>query len=76
MKDKLRMFAILVTLIVTIVLGIYILGASGYLAPTNASAASVQNVFVDIDGDGQLDLLVKGEVIYNNPLASQPLSSP
>src|SRR3990167_9660855 len=28
-------------------------------------ANHVENVFVDVNGDGQLDLLVTGEVVYN-----------
>jgi len=42
---------------------------SGYflLGTTEVSTVMVKNVFVDIDNDGDLDLLVSGEVVINEP---------
>ena len=42
--------------------------SSWYLSDTpDMGAAKVSQMFVDVDGDGRLDLLVKGEVIFNAP---------
>jgi len=42
---------------------------SGYflLVTTEVSTVMVENIFVDIDNDGDLDLLVSGEVVINEP---------
>lgn len=34
---------------------------------------SVQNVFVDVNGDGMIDLLLTGDVVLNNGTANFPL---
>jgi hypothetical protein len=67
--NKTKIFAIFVILVIALVWAGYLAYTSGFVTPTNAKAASVSNVFVDVDGDGALDLIVEGSVIFNDPLA-------
>lgn len=55
--------------LVALAVGTYV-GASAF--STEPNAIPVSNLFVDIDGNGQLDLLVTGEVILNS--GSAPLA--
>lgn len=54
--------------LVALAVGTYV-GAQAFAPQSNA--VPVSNLFVDIDGNGQLDLLVTGEVILNS--GSAPL---
>jgi len=62
------------TKLIILVIGLVIIAAAvmGYFAIPQLSASaldaqSVQQIFIDIDGDGALDLLVRGEVVFNIP---------
>ena len=72
--QSMRSFGLKVVVAVTlaaVVLVAALLGAELYkaLQPPSVSI-QVERVFVDLNGDGALDLLVRGEVIYNQvPLA-------
>lgn len=72
--NKPKLIALLVILIAALFVAAYGLWAMGIIGAQAAAGELVQNVFVDINGDGQLDLLLTGEVIYNSPLSmgSQP----
>jgi len=40
------------------------------------ASSQVSNVFLDVDGDGNIDLLVSGEVIFNVPFGEATLPKP
>lgn len=70
--DKSKLIALLVILIAALFVAAYGLWAMGIIGAQAAAGEPVQNVFVDVNGDGALDLLLTGEVIYNVPLSAQP----
>lgn len=55
--------------IVLVVVGLIIFAAGTYfqLFATEVNTVIVENLFVDVDNDGDLDLLVSGEVVINDP---------
>lgn len=76
---KSKIIIILCILFIATILGIY-----GYTnkdtfpvfaaeqTTTYSEPVSVKNIFVDVDGDGDMDLIISGKVLYNN----SPLSLP
>lgn len=67
--NKQKLIALLVILVCAVFMVAYGLWAMGIIGAQAAAGEHVQNVFVDVNGDGQLDLLLTGEVIYNSPLS-------
>jgi hypothetical protein len=76
MEKKSKIIAIAVIVILSIALFFPALYAVGYFPQVSAAASStvVENVFVDIDSDGDLDLLLEGQVIFNSPLSARSSS--
>lgn len=72
METKTKVILIAVVLIIAVV----IIGGGSYLEyyTSEVSTVTVQNIFVDVDNDGDLDLLVLGEVVINNPPFEEPLA--
>ena len=68
MKDKKVFFVILVALVLFSATFFYI-----YFPDTAMEKVSVENVFIDVNNDGMVDLLLSGEVILNNGTANFPL---
>jgi len=73
--DKPRIKILIIGVIIIVI--IIVLGGAGYLEfyTTEVSTVLVKNVFVDIDGDGDLDLLVSGEVVVNADPFEAPLAT-
>lgn len=63
-----RLKGLFTTVLVVVVIGL-IIACGVYLQvyTTEVSTVMVENIFVDIDNDGDLDLLVSGEVVVNEP---------
>jgi hypothetical protein len=59
----------IIIILVALAAGVYV-GAQAF--STQPQSIPVSNLFVDIDGNGQLDLIVSGEVILNS--GSAPLA--
>jgi hypothetical protein len=58
---------ILVAIVLFVAIG---LAVGVTLTKTDGAARYVEHIFVDINGDGRLDLLVSGDVIFNLPLVT------
>ncbi len=68
-KNTKAILALMVILIAAAGLFVYYLASVGF-ASAKPEVTHVERIFVDVDGDGQLDLLLEGDVIFNSgPLA-------
>lgn len=52
---------------------IFIVALLIYLQPHSSDLLEVKNLFIDVNGDGLVDLLVEGRVILNRPFGAIPL---
>jgi len=71
--DKSKVIIIIIALVLMI--GIAVSAVYLEYFTTEVSTVLVKNVFVDIDGDGDLDLLVSGEVVVNADPFEAPLAT-
>jgi len=71
--DKSKVIIIIIALILMIGVAVSAVYLEYYT--TEVSTVLVKNVFVDIDGDGDLDLLVSGEVVVNADPFEAPLAT-
>jgi hypothetical protein len=63
-------FVIIAVLVLGAILGAYFSGK-----PT-VDTVKVERLFLDVDGDKKIDLLVEGEVIFNDGPLAQPTPQP
>jgi len=74
-KSKVKLWGVLaVVVVVALVVGV----AAGTWFSTGQAAKvqQVERVFLDVNGDGRVDLLVEGDVIFNLPLPPTPTPGP
>jgi len=71
--DKSKVIIIIIALVLMIGIAVSAVYLEYYT--TEVSTVLVKNVFVDIDGDGDLDLLVSGEVVVNADPFEAPLAT-
>ena len=72
MKGKITridIIALLVVMVISVIAGTILGGVlfGGHDVMASIGAQEIRQVFVDVNGDGKLDLLVEGSVIYNAP---------
>jgi len=58
---------VLVWVVLFTIAGLYVYYTETANAKTIPTITTVENIFLDVNGDGLVDLLVQGEVIFNSP---------